>query len=327
MDFHLVIRRRGIGDTVAASAIVRDLHAAYPNIRLSLEGREIEEVFKYDHRVSPRATSSVEVPVDFKSVVQRSGTDPTARYLYALHEDFELHTGNAVARGPAVPDLILSEEEHIRPYRDPYCVVASGVKNDIPVKMWGPDNFQAVADATPDWNWKQIGSLDAVHPEDRQRAIRGAENLLGETPLRHLFRLIAHADVVLCHVSLPMLLASAFGVPCVAIVGGRENPSLFAGSGVTPLDTIGRLPCCETKGCLAAAALPGRRPEEFPYGWLCSDPVTPRDGIPVGRCMSLITPETVLSALTRIKISARNASELPDRNVLSAHRHALPVVS
>jgi hypothetical protein len=56
----------------------------------------------------------------------------------------------------------------------------------------------------------------------RQSRIACAENLIGQTSLRELIRLVAHAKGVVGHLSLPFLLAAAFRRPCVVIAGGRE---------------------------------------------------------------------------------------------------------
>jgi hypothetical protein len=133
--------------------------------------------------------------------------------------------------------------------------------------------------------------------QHHQVAIPGAENLLGKTSVRQLMRLIAHADAVLCHVSLPMLIASVFGVKCVVPAGGRENPSLFEGLGVDYLETTERLPCSVKGGCGVFAAVPAHAESHFPPNWLCKDPVETATGEHVGKCMVLVTPEDVVARL------------------------------
>jgi ADP-heptose:LPS heptosyltransferase len=327
---HLTIRRLGIGDTVAATALVRDLHAAYPDIRISIAGRETAAVFQYDPRIGPCVPDALEVEVDFKPALLRARTDSTANYLFALHEEFEAKTGIPVPRGEPFPSVLLGPNE-TRPIREPYGIVASGVKGDMLVKNWGSENFAEVIHETRDWNWIQVGDVTPARIGNYQRAIPDAKNYLGRTSLRDLIVLIAYADVVLCHVSLPMLLASAFKIPCVTVAGGRETPTLFTGLGVTFIDTIGRLPCCLKCGCMASAALPDKKKEDFPYGWLCSDPVVPvargMNGEPIGRCMSLITPDIVVEALRVAKIRGVSPSECLDGNLPSSARRPLPVVS
>src|SRR5262249_18800758 len=118
--------------------------------------------------------------------------------------------------------------------------------------------------------------------------------------LRRMMTLIAHAEGVLCLCSLPMLLASAFRVPCVAVGGGLEDPWLHAGTGVTYLHTIGKLPCCARSGCRCSAVLPAHDAADFPAGWLCARPKVVGDQ-PVGECMTILTPDVVLGALRAAK--------------------------
>lgn len=245
-------------------------------------------------------SDSTHVTIDYKPTIDRGGRgDRTARYMWAAHEAFTEATGVGVRVGPPVPELYLDRDQ-TRPYLEPYYVVASGVKQDMTVKAWPTASFQAVISASPERNWKQVGEVYDGRLHHYQSALDGAENLIGGTSLRSLITLIAHAEGVLCHLSLPMLIAAAFRVPCVVVAGGRESPWLFDDMGPAVLHTIGRLKCCETRGCYSAAALPGRTADEFPKGWLCSDPV-PQPNSPrgVGRCMTLITPETVLAALSK----------------------------
>lgn len=276
--------------------------AADPDTRISLEGNQVPAVFAAEPWFLPdRARGAVEYKIDYRDTVDRGGLgDRSARYMYAAHEGWAAAGGPSVPKGPAVPHLTLTPSELERPYVEPYCVVASGVKDDMPVKLWGRDSFQEVVSATPDWNWKQVGLVHDGRLGHRQEAIDGAENLLHRTDIRALFRLIAHARCVLCHLSLPCLVAAAFRTPCVVVAGGRESPWLFDDLGVRVLHTVGALPCCQTRGCYASAAVPGRDPSEFPPGWLCRSPVDMGD-YAVGACMRLIPPSAVLAALEAVR--------------------------
>lgn len=300
MRLHLNLRRRGIGDTVAASALCRDLVASNPDIRISVSGNSPDDVFRHApwYAGSDPAGADRVVEIDYKPTIDRAHRpDKAARYIYAAHDAYETATGERVVRGPTRPALTLSHEELERPSPEPYAVLACGSKADIPVKQAPVALFRSVVAETRDWNWKQVGLVFDGRLLHHQTAVEGCANLIGKTDLRRLFRIVAHARVVLCHLSLPMLVASALGVPCVALAGGREDPWLFEGLGVTVIDTIGRLDCCGTRGCYVAAALPRRKPEEFPRGWLCTDPIDLPDERPVGRCMTLLSADEIIAAL------------------------------
>ena len=297
-SYHLRLVRRGIGDTVAASGLIRDLVAARPDIRISLDGPGAGELFAGDGRVyAERDPAAAALDLDYRPTIDRRA-DPGARYFYAAHEAFERATGVTVPRGPARPSLVRPPGPAVP---GGYALVLAGSKADIPVKQVPIGTFQAVVDATRGWNWVQAGALFDGRFGEYQVALDGAANRLGRTSLTDLMALVAGADVVLCHLSLPMTLASAFDTPCVVLAGGRESPHLFAGSGPVLLDTIGRLPCCATGGCHASAALVGRRAEEFPPGWLCADPVGEPGGRAFGRCMTLLEPTRIVEVLEAVR--------------------------
>lgn len=309
--YHLRIRRRGTGDTVAATPLIRDLMQLSPDTRLSIEGTAAEEFFRHDRRLGPRAHDAVEIEIDYKPAIDRSGgarggvPDQTVRYLAAAHEEFERATGIYVPRGPLRPDLVLGDDERVSPDPLPYFVISVGFKHDMPLKGWLPEYAAEVVQRTAadfGWRWKQVGRTHDGRYPHRQHPISGAENLLDRTDLRALMRLIAHAEGVLCLASLAMLLASAFRTPCVAIGGGREDPWLHDDAGVTYLHSLGRLFCCLDRGCRRWSALPGRRQEEFGDRWkLCLDPVGRARTIGVGRCMAIISPTQAIEALVAAK--------------------------
>lgn len=296
--YHLHVGLRGVGDTVSVSALVRDLYDSIPGVGISVAGNSAEEIFRYDYRVKWKLPPDrIFVPLKHLDTLNRSYSDPTARYIYACHDAFEAATGISVYRGEPRPSLVLSPEEEKRPDGDTYRIVASGVKQDLPIKLWPRENFEEVVRRVGG-RWLQIGGLISGRLLHHQVAIPGAENLIGKTSIRQLMRLVAHADSVVCLVSLPMLLASAFGVKCVVPAGGRENPSLFAGLGVEYLETMNQLPCSAKGGCGVFAAIAAHSDSRFPDNWLCKDPVETASGEFVGKCMRLITPEDVIRRLT-----------------------------
>lgn len=300
--YRLRVRQGGPGDLVAATGLVRDLAAVFPATRVSLAGTQAAEYLAHDPRVTPPDPAAPEIVVDYRPAVDRSVRDRSVRYLYAAHECFEAATGVAVPRGPARPSLVLGPDEAAPPEPGPYSVLACGSKLDIPLKAAPYALFEEVVRLTPGRRWIQVGVVHDGRRPHRQAAVRGAENRLGRTSARELLRLVAHAESVLCLVSLPMLLAAAFEVPCVAVAGGREDPWLFAGLGVEYLHTVGdgRLACCLAAGCRASFPVPAHHDAPYPPGTLCADPVATAGGpAAVGRCMTLITPAAVAAALAR----------------------------
>lgn len=297
-----------MGDAVALSALVRDLDLLRPGTRVAITAARAADLFRYDRRVvpdDPGAPAPV-VPIDFKSGVDRSKTDKSARYIGFAHEEFRKATGIPVTLTDPRPELILGPDEG--PWSDqPYTVLASGVKMDMPVKRWVKSGWDEVIRLVGG-RWVQVGQLHDGRLPHTQEPAAGAENLLGRTTTRELMRRVAHAEAVACHCSLPMLLAAAFRVPCVAVGGGRESPWLFDDLGVTYLHTVGRLPCCATRGCHASSAYRADTGTPMPDGWLCADRV--RLGTAwYGRCMTDTTPDEVATALRAAKSTrARRSS-------------------
>ena len=286
---YLLEIKRAPGDTLALSALVRDLHALQPETKISVCGPRADEIFLFDYRVTHRCDDARHVLIRYNKTIDDSRHDHTQRYLYAGHVDFEEATGIHVLRGPCKPELILSPAELQRPIPEPYAVVASGTKSDIPLKQWPIESFQKVIDLTPELLWVQVGNVGGDRILNHNQPLQKCDNLLGRTSIRNLFQLIKHAELVLCHVSLPMLIASAFGTPCVVVAGGREDPWLHEESGVRYLHTIGQLDCCATHGCRRVCPRRVHTMSDFPPNWECTYPVGD-----VGRCMTLITPEMVV---------------------------------
>lgn len=294
----LVIRipRGAPGDTVAASALVRDLTIYRPNYQLFVSGAYAEDLFRYDPRVGVGIPNeAITIHVTYREAMDASADDSSRRYMAAAHQCYQQQTGDPLPLDEPRPSLCLGPSEYARPDPLPYALVASGVKGDIPLKQAPPSLFEAVIAGTPDLRWKQIGKTEAARISHTQRPIPGTENLLGTTDLRQLMRLVAHASVVLCHTSLPMLLAAAFKVPCVVIGGGREDPWFHACDGVTYLHTIGRLACCASAGCRAAFPRPAHD-GKYQLGTVCADPVN-TGNVWIGRCMSLFSPSEVITAI------------------------------
>jgi hypothetical protein len=304
-EYAFDLRRRGVGDTLAVSGLIRDLFAQDPSVRVRIRGTLADECLQgVPGYVRSDQVDRAWTELDYRPTRDAARTDRSARFFYAAHDAFERATGGAVRRGPCRPFVVLSEEERARPYADPYAVVASGSKVDIPLKQFPTDTFRRVIGATLSWNWKQVGLVRDHRFAHRQSELPGAESLLGGTSLRELIRLIAHAEVVLCHLSLPFVVAAALGVPTVVLAGGRETPHMFEDSGAELLHTIGALPCCATGGCYKAAAVIGGS-GNYPDSWLCTDPVATGPGQVLGRCVTLISPEDVVAALYRARALKR----------------------
>ena len=95
-----------------------------------------------------------------------------------------------------------------------------------PAKRWQADRFAAAARHFLEKNkWKPVvlgAAGDAHIAADLAGQVPGADNLAGTTSLAEFIALLAQAKLVLCNDSGAMHLASALGVPTVAVFGSTE---------------------------------------------------------------------------------------------------------
>jgi len=293
------------------TGLVRDLYLRNNVCQITVSGAHEEKVFGHNgfHDVSGYADVVTAPPpgvavvnIDYKPTIDRSVTDKSARYCEAGHDSFEEQTGATINRNPIPkPDFPFNLFSHHEPFSRAkndydYGVVACGIKPDMRLKQWPVDYFQRVVDEVP-IDWKQVGLLHDGRFAHDQTMLFNCSCLLGKTNFKQLCAVIRHARVVVCHVSLPMLIAMSCGTPCVAIMGGREDPWLFDDvRSLKVLHTIGELDCCKSYGCRRCSPIKGHADTPFPPNWLCELPVHV-GGSDVGKCMELITPETVIAAV------------------------------
>jgi ADP-heptose:LPS heptosyltransferase len=304
--------RRGVGDTVAATPLVRDLISGY-STAVAVVGAEAAAVFEnFPGVVPPETAGLADVTLDYAPAYDRAHAGRAAKYLYAAHEAFEAATGVAVDRGPDRPVVHLSAAERVPPRAGRYWVVASGVKPDVPVKQWPHAHFAALVAAVPEVDWVQVGLLHDGRFTHHQRHVPGAVNMLGRTAVRDLIRLIAHAAGVVCHLSLPFMVARAVGTPCVVLAGNREpawfhTPTSPPDLTVAYLEAAGRgLPCATRYGCNVRVANP---PAGAPPGWACAAPVEdPAGGLGWAKCMDVITPAEAAGHVRRLNAGAGRVS-------------------
>lgn len=314
----LLDHRWALGDTVILTALVRDIHAAYP-------GRFETDVltnwtpvwwhnpyvtrFRRDDGGPPANV----VKVAYDNGIAEAGRGLAVHMLAWYHEDFRRKTGLSVPVTRAGGDLHLTAEER-RPFLGGrYWVVLSGGKLDITAKWWPADRYQKVVDALASFGVRcvQVGAAHSAHVHP---PLRNVLDMTGKTDsARDLFGLILHADGVLCGVTGAMHIAAALDRPCVVVAGAREepwweaySPAYGAFGGQSPrvphrfLHTFGLLDCSRGPACWKKRTVPiepddTRLPERARK--LCADPVRPLGSQPVPRCLDMISPDQVVEAV------------------------------
>lgn len=312
MNWRLRLVRKGVGDYAALTPLVRDLAAAFPRDRVFVDGGPAAELLAGHPNVAAEPpAAATDVALDYAPGIDRAFVGGHGHYHTLARDAFAAATGVDVPAGPCRPHLVLAPEDQVRPDPAPYWVVLAGSRWDIPVKAWPLSHFAEVVRLTPGVRWKQCGRVFDGRFTERQRALPGAENLLGRTTLRQLVRLVAHADGVLCLTSLGYHLAAAFRKPCVVVMGGREPPALYAPpAGDWPtlvlLHTIGEYSCCQTTGCGRIFAAPAHA-SAYPPGTLCALPVADPDAGSVAACLADLRPEAVAGQVLRLNTAGAGA--------------------
>lgn len=312
----LLNHRWALGDTVILTALVRDIHAAYPgrfevsvNTHWTPVWDNNPHVVPYDPAAGPPARSVV---VSYAEGIVEAGRGRQVHMLAWYHEDFRRNTGLAVPVTKAGADLHLSPRE-LEPFvRGRYWVVLSGGKLDMTTKWWDPARYQEVVDRLAPFGVRFV-QCGAAHHAHVHPPLRGALNMVGRTEnVRDFFGLVAHADGVVCGVTGAMHVAAALEKPCVVVAGGREEPTweayalTNAWTSVKPrvphryLHTVGTLPCCLAKGCWKKRTVPiepADRTDPRQAAKLCDAPVRAEGRPPVPACLDAITPDHVVESV------------------------------
>jgi len=336
-----------MGDTVLFTAIVRDLHAAYPGKYVTEVVTNFTNVWWNNPHVvklsaSQRSLARI-VTMDWGKAIKQHAIDEKGNKRHILswyHHNFEEKTGIKVPVTKPKADLYLSDDEKPRRLAGRYWVVVSGGKLDATVKHWHAHRMQEVVDRlkAEGINCVQVGATQTnhVHPP-----LERTLNLIGQTDnVRDLWNIILHSDGVICGITGAMHIAAAFDKPCVVYAGGREDPWFEAytneykafgpeAAAVSVphryLHTMGKLPCCETYGCWRNRVVPlDPTDRNRKVHLLCQNPVKPIETHPVAGCQDLISAADVVSAV----LSYYSAGTIPaiDKSSVVSRSIQVPVV-
>ena len=319
----LVVRHghpHALGDTVLFTALIRDLHAAYPGKYETEVSTNFTNVWwnnPYVVKFSESQRSKAKlVTLDWGKAIKQHGIDSQGNKRHILawyHHDFEVKTGIKVPVTKPKADLHLSDDERVRRLTGRYWVVVSGGKLDATVKHWHSHRMQEVVDKLLNDNIHcvQVGATQTnhIHPP-----LERTLNLIGQTDnVRDLWNIILHSDGVICGITGAMHIAAAFDKPCVVYAGGREEPWFEAytdeyqafganAEAVTIphkyLHTVGKLPCCESYGCWKNRVVPlDPTDRSRKVHLLCQKPVKPATTHAVAGCHDMLSSDEVVAAV------------------------------
>ncbi len=310
------------GDLTVLSALVRDIKLAHPQHRVFVECKHAE-IFHHNPHGKPasgvvQAYPGVEhIKVDYGAGIHGDGDKkgpPGQKYRPVhfqrwLYEDFARKSGLEVPITKAGGDFHFSDEEAAPALSGRYWVMMAGGKSDFPVKVWDPARFQEVADSLRAMGLGvvQLGNTGTYNNiKNTNPKLSGVVDLVGQTSLRDMIRIIRDAEGVVCGVTAAMHMAAALERPCVAIAGGREawwweayareNHGLGGAESTIRvphkyLHTIGLLDCVEHQGGCWKRYVDPRAAQGR-----CLKPAAGESG-PLPECMRLITVGHVLEGI------------------------------
>lgn len=288
------------GDTVALTAVIRDLHKAHPGRFRTVVQTAFPELLENNPYITPDSEIVQPRRIDCDWMGGAPG-DGHRHFTQAWRDDVQHRIGVPIPLTSVWGDIHLSEVEKQWPADllgdgpRPFAIVNAGVKPDWRTKGWGTKNYQAVVDHFAGRiEFVQIGKAAHEH-----QPLRGVNSLLDRTGIRDLCRLVYWSDLVVCPITLVLHLCAAIprrdGTfrPCVVLTGGIEPTAQTTYDGHVVLNTVGALPCCSSFPC-GKMNLPPSRTADFTN---CTNPVHYIADEWVGKCFDLIKPQRVIDAI------------------------------
>lgn len=300
------------GDVTVLTPLVRDFHRTYGD-KYELETRTNHPgIFAHNPYVAKNRDPGA-IVVDMhghKPGMERAGRGEKIHFSRFLYDIFESQTGLKVPMLESKSDLYLSEyEKAVPPISGRYWLFFAGGKSDVYIKHWPSSYYQEVVNRLLQLGIHSVqtggstkGKTKHIHPP-----LNNVLNIVGWGGIREMIWQIYHAEGIVCPITAAMHMASAFNKPCVVVAGGREEPWWEAytneygafGPHAAPisvehryLNTLGQLDCCATKGCWKKKVVKIDDDDK-----LCYLPVIKPKEAPVAKCMDMITPDQVISAV------------------------------
>ena len=296
------------GDTLVLTALVRDLALTYSKefaIGVETSCMSLWRNNPHITRMQPTDPDVEPFRICYGKGIKEQNNE-TIHFLSYFHRAFNRKYGTDVQLKYPWPDVHLSREEKQPIFDGRYWVVVSGGKSDFTIKVWETRKFQAVVNQLQHLGITcvQAGSSGKGHWHP---SLRGVVDMVGQTNIRDLMRLIYHADGVICGVTFAMHLAAALRRPCVVLAGGREawwwEAYVNENRGFGPtasgkmqvphrfLHTIGLLDCCQYRGCWRNKVVSINKDRS-----ICRRPIE-KAAQTVPLCMDLLSAENVVEAV------------------------------
>jgi ADP-heptose:LPS heptosyltransferase len=278
--------RHGFGDNLMVTAVIEGLHRLYPELRIIVLAKHPEIFINNPHvyacfgiaEIAPNhPLTGWVIDMHYTDFVKRRAVkDDKSHYIDRLYNCLPI----PVSLRHYVPRLFLTEDEQDYKRAEleklPRPVVA--------VSPYGKSESSLLGKIYPKSRWDSVtGLLIASGVTIVQVGIKSEGPLLKgcvdwrDIGYRHTAAVLAYCDAVVTHVGGIMHLATACGVPCVALFGGIEDPDI---SGYRENKNI----------CVSLECAPCWRKK------LCR----------TKRCLELMSPQIIVKAAIDLMASSRN---------------------
>jgi len=302
------------GDITCLTALPRDIATTYPGKYEIHAATNCKSLWSHNPYIagvhSSPPNGMMQVILDYGRHIKEADLCKL-HFLTAFHRNFQRRTGVAVPALHAKGDLHLSEQQRREyPISGRYWVIVPGHKADFTTKAWSMMRWQQLVDRLGNAGLHMV-QCGSKHGNNTNPQLSGVIDLVGETDLRDVLWLVAHAEGVICPITSFMHIAAAFDKPCVCIAGGREhwwweayvnvqgikNFGPYCKPVVRPhryLHTQGKLDCCKTRGCWKNKVLHTERDKHRSY---CKYPTDDSYGQKIPKCLEMITVDHVFEAV------------------------------
>jgi len=299
------------GDIIMMATAIRDLHATYPGeyqTDVDCPCPEIYEGNPYITKLDPHAPDVAVMRAHYP-LIQESNQG-CHHFIHAYRMHLQELIGRPIKQGYFKGDIHIRDEEkgwisaveEITKDQRPFWLIDAGYKPDFTAKAWSFQRYQAVVDHFKNKiQFVQVGHASHFHPK-----LKGVINMVGQTDLRQLIRLVYHSIGVLTPVSMPMVLAASVPMKlpfpkqraCVVLSGGREPVQWQCWPDQQFIHTCGTMDCCDYGGCWKSRVVPLGDGDEKDKNNLCVHPVKVGDQW-LGQCMANISVRDVTRAIER----------------------------
>lgn len=300
------------GDICTLTAAIESLHRTYPGEYVTDVRTQWRDLFKGNPHITSLADGEGETfDMHYTEFIAKAN-EVSNPFLRGYCYDLGVHIGRPLELTTNRPHLYLTPEDQVdhplQPYGNDavkrYWLITSGVKRDFTAKQWPIEYYQAVVNhLRGKVQFVQVGDAAHDHPP-----LDGVIDLVGKTTIRQLMQLVYHASGGIGPITLLQHLCAGFEKPYVALLGGREPVTWTQYPLQTTLHTIGGLPCCERKACWRARIVPLGDGSASDMS-LCALPVLKMKR-PVGKCMAMILPAQVISAVESLTVGVADTTTL-----------------